>query len=657
MDSNVQDEPDQCAREHLRKNAPPPPPPPITEFDEDGYPKTTYQFQTDAVSKLYPEQITDATRLLYMQARGEKGMILANGTGTGKTYVYGAAIAEWHKAGKKGTLFVPNKDTKEQTEQALEFIGVPKDAANIYTYDDLSRGKVSASEGDYLIFDEAHKIKNMFNGQRSKRAEAAIEFIKKSKFTVFSTATPFEHPKDTKYMVMAGLTQGKKFDQFITQYGVTLRSGYNGSTEYVFDGSAEDLQRLHEDLKKRGYLTKRMFVPAAGLVEAENPDLPLDDRWLDLLDEVSDRLTAAAKNSYHKGLVSAQKTMLLRQILERAKLEASIPLIKQELAQGRSVAVFTQYRSEKSVQDDLEDNEDIDSEVTQEIRDALKGLEFNLKSPTLALKEAFPDAEMYTGAQTESQLRKAKTRFNKGEAKVLILTGAKGGTGLSFHDTVGNRPTSQVIVTLPWSATELDQMTGRVVRKGLASNTKIIMPVSQAGFERKLSGIIGAKMQMMGYTVRGGAEGISQEALKAFEYGYAKAKKGGLEEVLANVPEKAMAQAGPVTSHGLEAALPLTDMFGNVVPTPAPKVKKPKVAPQGGGSYKEKPGYRSETRRYIKPNGKTYTKTVYVKDTGKVNHSNEQLSLFDHMRRASRSTQGSLFSKAQFIIYVRKDVL
>lgn len=619
----------------------------FSEFDDDGFPKVSYAFQTD-VSKLASEQVVDATRIMAMYQRGNKGMVLANGTGTGKTYVYATALSEFAKLGKKPLLFVPNKDTKAQTEDVLNYMGVPSDRVTIATYDDLSRNKFQPDAFDVVIFDEAHKIKKMYGGDRSKRAGKALEFIKQARFTLFATATPFEHPSETKYLSMSGLLpKGMKFDDWITSYGVDIRMGYNNAKEYHFVGKSADLKRLHDDMKKTGFMTKRVFEPKKGLVSSENPELALEPKWLELMDEVSERLEVAANNSYKKGLIKAQKTMLLRQILERAKLEASIPLIRQELDAGRSVAVFTQYRAEKKVADDLDDNEDIDGEVTQEIKEAMKGLEFQLESPTEKLKQVFPEAELYTGAQTEAQLKKAKTRFNSGEAKLLVLTGAKGGTGLSFHDTVGDRPTSQVIITLPWSATELDQMTGRVVRKGLASDTKILLPVSQAGFERKLSTIIGAKMQMMGYAVRGGEAGVSQEVLDAFEYGFSKTRKGAIDEMLSGVAPAS--QRMPVmSSPGLEDALP-KDMFGNVIPAPQPKVAKPKFVLSGGGSYKNREGYKAEERRYLKKDGKTYTKTVYVKQGDKPNRSNEQFSLWDYQKRKPRvpSQQLSLFAKAK----------
>ncbi|MCV4567100.1 hypothetical protein OFB72_31565, partial [Escherichia coli] len=77
--------------------------------------------------------------------------------------------------------------------------------------------------------------------------------------------------------------------------------------------------------------------------------------------------------------------------------------------------------------------------------------------------------------------------------KLMVLTGAKGGTGLSFHDTVGNRPTTQFVISYPYSAMALDQMLGRAIRKGLKSKVSVVFPTSDAGFERKLAAIIGAK--------------------------------------------------------------------------------------------------------------------------------------------------------------------
>ena len=644
-------------RAHAEKEAAQPKAPPVETLplDDDGFPAVTYEFKTDAAAKLAPEQVLDATRVLGMHARGAKGMVLANGTGTGKTYVYGAAIKEWQAGGKKVLLFVPNKDTKAQTEEVLRYLGVPESAATVATYPDLSSGKAFGPH-DVVIFDEAHKVKNMFGSSRSKRAQAALNVVKGAGFTLYATATPFEHPVETKYMAFSGLMpQGTNFDDWITGYGIDIQRGYNNSKEYHFTGTPDDLKRLNTDLRKRGFLTKRVYEPPGGMVESESPGVEVSPRYAELMGQIEERIESAINaGNLPKGLGRAQKTMLLRGVLERAKVEASLPVIRKELEAGRSVAVFTQYRAEKDLGGDLVDELE-DGSLSAELKKALSGLDTTLPSSTGMIADAFKDIEggvaLYTGAQTEKQLERAKEDFKAGTKKLLVLTGAKGGTGLSFHDTVGDRPTSQVVVTLPWSATELDQMLGRVVRKGLASKTRILMPVSDASFERKLASIIGARMQVMGLAARGGEGGVSQEALDMFEYGYTRAKAGGLEEMLMNAPE-APAAASPA----LEKALPL-DLFGNPMPEAPPKRGRPKPPFANGGSKKEAPGYAPVKRRYLKRDGTSYTRTVYVREDrankpsirGRPTRDVRQLSLFDMPARARLgpgSVQGGLFAKS-----------
>jgi len=549
---------------------------PIT-YDADGYPTAEYPIDDETKTKLFPEQIIDAQRVLQRWKDGHKGIILANGTGTGKTYVYAAAAKEWLKNGYKVVLIVPSRDLREQVDEALKHVGVDPTQIRTHTYTELSKGQLpDIDKGTILIFDEAHKIKNAFGGKQSKRGRNAIDTMTKAGFILFSSATPYQDLEEAKYLSFGGLTQGLKFDGWIQRYKYVIEKGWNDSKRYVFRGEPGDLRRAHEDLVRSGVLTKRIFQPDPSLVESDAPPIAISEEYQKLMDEVSERLTEAAEQSKYKGLIMAQRTNLLRAILERAKVEASIPLIREELAKGQSVAVFTQYKSSKTSEDfKLDDllleTEEADS-VSVEIKKALRGLDFKLPSPTRLLRDAFESSGygvgLYTGDESLPQLRKAKADFNSGKIKLLVLTGAKGGTGLSFHDTVGNRPTTQFIMSYPYSAMELDQMLGRAIRKGLASKVSVKFPTSAASFERKLAGIIGAKMQSMGYTVRGDYSGIGADLLDAFEYGFANAKKGGLEEMLSKAPDLAPTQATPAPTPA---------------PTPTPKpasAPKPTAAPE-----------------------------------------------------------------------------
>jgi hypothetical protein len=326
-----------------------------------------------AVAKLHPEQVEDAQALLRAWARrfddlvNPNGILLANGTGTGKTYVYAAFISALAAKGHRALVVVPNQDLMEQTEGVLsQFPTKDKDGKEVR----LERGKhyllvthaalrdpeklrelsqwLGRGMGNAIVLDEAHRFKNAFGSKKSKQGEGVLELLRRTEaFAVYSTATPFDRPWEAKYLAFVGIHKAtqvaaKNFDEWVQRYGVKVYEDRWGGKEYVFRGTVDDLVRLHEDLAKGGFLIKRLLKPEAP-VAYEAPHLDLAPEDAQLLAEVGQRFDDA------KGLVKALGVGLQRAILERAKARAAIPLIRQELQNGRSVAVFFQYLREKDL--------------------------------------------------------------------------------------------------------------------------------------------------------------------------------------------------------------------------------------------------------------------------------------------------------------------
>jgi len=471
--------------------------------------------------------------------------------------------------GKKALVLVPNKALAEQTEGVLSRFAVLQGGKEV----PLERGKhyeiathatLRKPEGvrqlaDWLgrdgvvVLDEGHRFKNLYKSDRSQQAEGALGLLKATgAFAVYSTATPFDRPWEAKYMAFVGIHKAgehpaENFDAWVQRYGVRIRENPWGGKEYVFRGTVGDLVRLNEDLSRAGFLVKRFLRPEAPVVY-EAPSVDLDPESAQLLAEVRNRFADSG------GLVKALGIGLQRAILERAKAKALLPLIRQELEKGRSVAVFFQFLREKDLDpetllDELleEEGESAGKVLRKEFLQRLKGLRLHLESPVRMVQEAFKDVPtaLYTGEQTEAQLRRAKEAWDAGKAKLLILTASKGGTGLSLHDTRGDRPTTQIVVSMPWTAIELDQILGRVVRRGLKSDVRILLPTTSAPVERGLALVIGQRLRTLGYAVRGGEIALPEEILQGFEHGLAKLDPGRLERRLEEIGRELGTEAPP----------------------------------------------------------------------------------------------------------------
>jgi hypothetical protein len=80
---------------------------------------------------------------------------------------------------------------------------------------------------------------------------------------------------------------------------------------------------------------------------------------------------------------------------------------------------------------------------------------------------------IYTGSVPHKQAQQNLDAWRKGTKPILVATMAKGGTGLSLHDKVGDHQTTQINVNLPWTATGVVQVAQRSARYGLKGKSEV----------------------------------------------------------------------------------------------------------------------------------------------------------------------------------------
>lgn len=492
---------------------------------------------------LLPAQRIDVEAIFQAYQAGRRGYLLANGTGTGKTYVY-AALARWmEEAGHRVLVVLPNEDLLEQNRAVLQQFGA---TARLTTY---HRFAPEEAYGRVLIYDEAHLLKGLWKTARGRKGYLGA---RQAFFALYVSATPFDQPWEAEYLQAIGverLTGDRDFRVFIERFGVRYLEAPHLAREGrtptlpVFQGSARDLMAFNHTLTSQGFMSKRLFEPPAGLVRYEAPLLEMEAGERQLLREVRRRLATAARAApkQHRGLLMAFRTGLSRGLLERMKVRAVIPYLRELLQGGWSIFLVLQYRSERSIDlrsaPGLAEYSERSEVLAPYIIEALEGMHLPLPSPLALLEEAFghlgPQLAFYTGREQAGALRKAKNGFNQQAVRLLVATGAKGGTGLSLHDTQGGRPTAQVVLSLPWTAIQLDQILGRVVRVGMCSETLIALPVARGvPMETGLSRVIGSRLATLGYVVRGGQAVVPPHILQAFEAGLALVDAEGFQQAL-----------------------------------------------------------------------------------------------------------------------------
>jgi len=513
------------------------------------------------------DQIDDIGRITWAFKNARPMFMLANAAGTGKTYVLGGAIREMRAQGATKFIYATmNQDLIAQIKRDLAAFGI--DDVEFVTYSKLSDGKTDLdTSGAVLIFDEAHNIKNLVDG--SARALRAKDMIAAARFTVFASATPYENPVQAQYLTSTGVFEDVGgFDEWAWAYGAERRQktiphpyrrGEKLTIEYMAwpkTASKEDGKAARAWLDKRGMLTQRAMKIDPEMVDVAFRRAAVDPAYQELYDKVVQAYNLAMGEDENADVDAAvgstikrHREGMLKRILEAAKAPAAIEMAKQELASGRakSIVIFVETKAERWVgrfrtteaydkkDQKLYEYPDIKSMMDQ-WRDARAmakvmgdgdvgpppfspdvemvakamyelGIDYQLPSVPEMIAAAFPKGQVreYTGNLTGTAATKNKEAFLKREFPVIVATMAKGGTGLSLHDTVGDSETTQININLPWTASSVDQVSARVARYGLRSKARILwMFASNIPWEtRVLAPKVGKKMADMGAVVAG----------------------------------------------------------------------------------------------------------------------------------------------------------
>ncbi len=144
------------------------------QFDKSPFKPADEKGIAEAVPNLLPEQIQDEVAIeRRLWTNNGKGMLVANGTGTGKTVVGLAQVVRCiQKGAKKILIVVPNSTVKDRWVDDAQLVGLPKDVfatitsgevvddkINFVSYKSFSDNKnILDQSWDFVIMDEAHTV-------------------------------------------------------------------------------------------------------------------------------------------------------------------------------------------------------------------------------------------------------------------------------------------------------------------------------------------------------------------------------------------------------------------------------------------------------------------------------------------------------------------
>lgn len=227
---------------------------------------------------LNPHQVDAA--LFALGSPVSKGVLLADEVGLGKTIEASLVIAQrWAEHRRRILLIVPASLRKQWSQELREKFSLPSAILEARSYRDAVKAgqhqpfavpdqvvitsyefaarraeDVQRIAWDLVVFDEAHRLRNVYRKGTAVRAKALREAVQ-GRFKMLLTATPLQN----SLMELYGLAS--VLDEHLFGNEASFRALYGGANP-----SAADLLVLRERLKPFCHRTLRRSVQEAGLI-------------------------------------------------------------------------------------------------------------------------------------------------------------------------------------------------------------------------------------------------------------------------------------------------------------------------------------------------------------------------------------------------------
>lgn len=526
--------------------------------------------------KILGDQVRDIGKIATAFDAGRKAFVLASDPGMGKTFVLAGALREIGAKSNVPLVWITqNRRLIEQIKSDIQPFGL-SDRVRFLTYNDLSQAQAGkknigpAFDGTVIAWDEGHAIKNTSAGGEeagAARADFGQKMMAKAKFNILASATPFENPTQMGYLAATGVFDQLKgmtglgrsisdspFYDFALAHGAGLRKvrAKGGRERQILEWTRGETQEERATqnanaiaarnwLDKQGMFSQREMRMEPGKVRTSLSRVPADARTIDMADRFADAMheavVAAGNNRILRRNLAGFTTNTLKRIMENAKVPAAIDQARAAMDEGRQAVIFVETRSQK----DLSGADYPEMEKAMEFWSASgasgkppytafqlavskalhdSGIEIALPSTVERLREGIgaDNVAVYTGDRGEGAANKDLDAWLGGRKPVLVATMAKGGTGLSLHSrNVGDAERTLIGLNMPWTATTMKQVLGRVVRLGMTKPADIRWLFLDHDFERMIASKVGGRMQDMGAVVGGEVPKLAQD-IEAFDF-------------------------------------------------------------------------------------------------------------------------------------------
>ena len=563
------------------------------------------------IVRMKAHQVEGAARIIDAWKTGD-GCLIADEAGLGKTVTALAATKVY--AGKLNIIVVPESgkaNLKAGWAQNAALFGTdiedladrktpPKGAGTyVVAYQELfetvmvkdpdtgemvKKAKLKPqfrASFDTIVFDECHNLRN----PESLSTQAAMQLQEKAGKVLYQSATPFTNLTDLHYLRRLGskddkawFSSAEEFVEWAQESGAEVVRTNKTVGDLPFEvknpRSPEVMASVAALMHIKGFTCKR--VPnvkglSSNFSRLKRGGLPKDEQRTfnagDALEQIAKK--ALPDNPQWQLRVGGALTMWRKMMWEAVKAEEAIRQGKDYLKNtpNGQVALFFAFKQHNhntliKLTKDLkakanaakgEKREMLMESVLQmeHMLSQMKSHEGLIDRVVNAFGGPNDVAQIHGDAKVDSLTE--QQAYQRGDKKIMIGTMDKAGTGLDFHDKVGDAPRLQINLTLPWEATKFQQVSGRSHRLGSRSNTKMVWLSGDDPSERNMASIVAAKLTTMGVLSEGDVDRlVSKELLHIFDHsGAISANPAEIEAAIAAAAEEGESDALDTLGEGV----------------------------------------------------------------------------------------------------------
>lgn len=520
---------------------------------------------------LLPEQMKDVALVEKAYSEGKKGVLLTNGTGTGKTFIGLGLLKRQLKQGKKEILIVAPSDgvIKNWIREGKEFFDIniqrlpdtktAPQGITITSYAAFRANKQLTSKVfDFIIYDESHNLlENKEGGEgatlAAHRAITRLNYtglkrnINEDKI-LFLSATPFNAAPTLDY-VNGILFPYQPINKLLTNYfGYRINKGKLVPDDKVDIGERE--RAFANSLMADGAMSGRKLVTKT---DYGFQMMRVNDEQGTRIQKMIDYAASMAGNdrdflALYQYLNRALFDFIgVNRFSESAKAIAIVPIIREAIEKGHKIVIAHSYISDNPPRGDIISNpapiiSSVEKKLGFKADEIQRGFQklhetypdsmipFEFYDPITYLQNEFKEQLVaYNGKVNANAREKMVADFNDPDSKVkiIMIQNQAGGVGISLHDKIGTNPRILIDIAIPVRPILQQQTHGRVHRIGGESNTAIITVITGTGQEMRFLAFTSPKRQNSVDNLANGD--AAQNRLRLYQQLYTRALETPLE--------------------------------------------------------------------------------------------------------------------------------